>query len=161
MLRKIKLVLEVEVDESPNITADVLQRTWGHLTNHNELLEHPEIAAGLKYEKELLAALRAQPELFTEFLTIRLLSQLEGLTTQETHDLAGRTGQRYPRPSPEEKPVYDQLMPLLSAAARKHFKEAEGNGTLSEATDLVYDSFTFKPLQVRIEGNLLPGAESE
>ncbi len=87
-MRRLQIVIDVELDEEATITPAVLRRAYGCASNYHELVMDPEFLQDTAHEETLLNVLRSQPAAYQEYVKANVLSHVESLTTSYTKLLA-------------------------------------------------------------------------
>jgi hypothetical protein len=152
--RTLQLLIEVEVDESTEITPELIKSTWGQQSNYHEMVMDPEWLEALASERVMLAALRANPVAYAEYMRANTISRLEGLSGQEIFALGNLHRQDYE--------VLKDLVPSLpEGPAKAYYTEAIRDDWFWNTHGFISECFRFEFKRISLVGEpIAPIAES-
>jgi len=150
-MKKFKIVLEIEVDETKEIDQQIIE---GSFRNYEDFIADPENVESMGYEQTLLNLLLTNPEAYKKFIIANIVSRLEGMNWRDMYSLAGIERQDY-------ETLVD-LIPQLPPAAQAHFEEALRDDWFSNATDLLVECFNeYQLTSIKVEGDFTPPGAKE
>ncbi|MCB2410754.1 hypothetical protein [Hymenobacter lucidus] len=136
--RKIKVVIEVELVDDDNAPANY--------TIVSDL-SAAELEVSKQHEQAMLAALRADPASYAEFVKNIVIGSIEASgVNREISELA-RVRDYYTA----SVAVLQNLIPKLPAEAQQYYQQATREGWLADGTDLVFDTIKATPLTLTVE----------
>jgi hypothetical protein len=143
-MKKIRLIIEAEVEENETITPEIIKRAWGSYSNYHELLQDKEWMYGVKHEQAFLDALLANPKQYRETLLSAAFAAIEGMAYQKFYEMTGVPT--------EFAATFRSIIPLLPAESAAFFQEMDEKGVLSENTELVSSAINLEIKSIKVEG---------
>ncbi|MCB2380474.1 hypothetical protein LGH70_22970 [Hymenobacter sp. BT635] len=134
----VKVVIEVElVDDT---TVAVTHAASGQRAN-------AEGAETEQYEQAMLAALRADPASYIEFVKNAAIGSIEAFGV--SRELGGLAQVRSYFTA--NVTLLEKLIPNLPADAQRYFQQATQEGWLADGMELVFDTITATPVKLTVE----------
>lgn len=143
-MRKIRLIIEVDLDERSVIDAEVIKKAWGGYSNYPKMLENKEWMEGVKHEQAMLDALRANPKQFRESIIASLFSEVADMGYKTFYEMTGVPT--------EYSGTLRSLIPLLPVDSAAFFRDMDEKDVLSENTELVNGALTLSIKKIDVEG---------
>jgi hypothetical protein len=146
--KKIRLVIEADVQQDTELTPEVVARIWGSYNNYPEMISSDWAPDAIGDNQALLSALLADPAYYQRFLFGALRHAVTELTSEyggKFHQLAGLS-----EPGLEDK-LLEEVIEDLPAEAQDHFQDAQNAGVLWENTELTRYSIQVAFTRVSIE----------
>jgi hypothetical protein len=141
--KKIRLVIEVDVQQDTELTPDVIKRVLGTNSNYAEWIASEDFHENLLANEALLAALLANRSIYTQFFFDVLGGLVEGMSFQEFLALAGQ--------APQDKDPLISLVSHLSEKPAAYLNEAIKIGALHDSTELTRYALDIKPVRIYVE----------
>lgn len=141
--KKIRLVIEADVQQDTQLTPDVIKRVLGSHSNYAEWIASEDFHENLLANEALLAVLLANPSKYAQFFFDVLGGLVESMSFQEFLSLAGQAGQ--------DKDPLKGLVSKLSGKPADYLNEAIKVGALHDSTELTRYALDIKPVRIYVE----------
>ena len=146
--KKIRLVIEADVQQDTELTPEVVARIWGTYSNYQEMLTYDWAPDAIKENQAVLSAILADPVYYQRFLFGALRYAVTDLTSEHGgnfHELAG-----LPEPGMDDK-LIEEVIDELPEQDKTYLESAIDADVLSENTELTRYSIQIAFTRVAVE----------
>lgn len=139
-----RVTFEVEAT-ARELSDEVVRETASHFSNSDEILASPQHAEAVESQRRLLAAIRANRQVFGQWMWLQALVPFEGDEAyNRLNEAAGVVSDR-------DADLIFRVVEELPAEDRRFFEEMEKAEVLAENTEELSDCFNSRIVSVQVE----------